>query len=166
MNPFIDRMPHIAPVPKQPAGHDAPSDESPCDAPPDENPCEKSWFLPPEPSAVSQAGRIVRAQLAQWALHEQIDDTELLVTELVTNALHHAGGPVRLTFRRPSRHGGIRCEIEDANPVGPLRRQSREHDEEGRGLHLLTLLSRCWGSHRTSEGKVVWFELHTRVGSV
>ncbi|WP_327321962.1 ATP-binding protein [Streptomyces sp. NBC_01210] len=156
MKPFTAPMPEFAAGPTRQAG---------LGVPPDESPRRRSWLLPPEPSSVREARRIVRTQLAQWALHEQIDDTELLVSELVTNALCHAWGPVRLTFCRPSRHPGIRCEIEDANPSGPTRRQAREHEEEGRGLYMLTLLSRSWGSDRTSAGKVVWFELHARVGS-
>ncbi|MDQ0945666.1 ATP-binding protein [Streptomyces sp. V1I1] len=93
----------------------------------------RSWLLPSDPSSVREARRLTRAQLADWALDDQIDDTVLLVSELVTNALRHAWGPIRLTFCLPSPHGGLRCEIEDANPAGPLRRHVEEHDEEGRG---------------------------------
>jgi anti-sigma regulatory factor (Ser/Thr protein kinase) len=126
----------------------------------------RSWLLPSDPSSVREARRLTRAQLADWALDDQIDDTVLLVSELVTNALRHAWGPIRLTFCLPSPHGGLRCEIEDANPAGPLRRHVEEHDEEGRGLHMLNRLSHRWGSRRTHAGKVVWFELHACAGPV
>ena len=155
MKPFTAPMPPPAAVQAQSAGLGAAQDEPARTS---------SWLLPPEPSSVREARRLARTQLTHWALHEQIDDTELLVSELVTNALRHAWGPIRLTFSLTSQDGGLRCEIEDANPAGPLRRQAREHDEAGRGMHLLSLLSRCWGSHRTRAGKVVWFELHVCAG--
>ncbi|MFF4233608.1 ATP-binding protein [Streptomyces sp. NPDC001820] len=133
-------------------------------AAPHEAPHKRSWLLPPDPSSVPEARRLARQQLTDWALDEQIEDTELLVSEVVTNALRHAWGPIRLTFCLSSRHGGLRCEIEDANPAEPLGRHADEHDEEGRGLHMLNLLTRCWGSDHTHAGKVVWFELRACAG--
>lgn len=163
MKPFTAPMPETAPAPDAAAtGPWHPG----LGTPPARPARKRSWLLPSDPSSVREARRLTRAQLADWALDEQIDDTVLLVSELVTNALRHAWGPVRLTFCLPSPHGGLRCEIEDANPVGPLRRHVEEHDEEGRGLHMLNRLARRWGSERTNAGKVVWFELHARLGPV
>ncbi|AQW55347.1 MULTISPECIES: ATP-binding protein [Streptomyces] len=119
-----------------------------------------SWLLPSEPSSVPRARRLAIAQLGVWGLHDFSDDAELLVSELVTNALRHAGGPIRLTLSLCSVDRAFRCEVADEHP-GELRvRRTCGDDEGGRGLHLLDLLSRCWGSTCTAAGKVVWFELH------
>ncbi|KUL65286.1 MULTISPECIES: ATP-binding protein [Streptomyces] len=119
-----------------------------------------SWLLPSEPSSVPRARRLTIAQLGVWSLHDFSDDAELLVSELVTNALRHAGGPIRLTFSLCSVDRAFRCEVADEDPGQPRVRRTCGDDEGGRGLHLLDLLSRCWGSTCTEAGKVVWFELH------
>ncbi len=119
-----------------------------------------SWLLPSEPASVPRARRLTLVQLAAWALHEFADDAELLVSELVTNALQHAGGPIRLTLSLCSADRAVRCEVADEDPGQPRVCATDGDDESGRGLHLLDLLSRCWGSTRTAAGKVVWFELH------
>lgn len=126
--------------------------------PPEEPPApEVSWPLPPEPSSVPRARRLVRARLAEWGLEEQSEVAELLVSELVTNALDHARGTIRLTLC--CQDGLLRCEVEDAHPAAPRMRRARDDDERGRGLYMLDLLSCCWGSARTPAGKAVWFEL-------
>ncbi|TMU97026.1 ATP-binding protein [Streptomyces sp. DASNCL29] len=119
-----------------------------------------SWLLPSEPSSVPTARRLTLAQLSAWTLHDFADDAELLVSELVTNALRHAGGPIRLTLSLCSVDRAFRCEVADEDPGQPQVRRACGDDESGRGLHLLDLLSRCWGSTCTAAGKVVWFELH------
>ncbi|MGP3981776.1 ATP-binding protein [Streptomyces sp. KR80] len=124
-----------------------------------------TWLLDPEPSSVPEARRLTRSQLSDWELEDAIGDTQLLVSELVTNALRHAWGPIRLTLSRSALRGTLRCEVEDASPAPPRVCPADESDEGGRGLHLMNLLSRCWGSHWTPEGKVVWCELHICTGS-
>ncbi|MBL1095607.1 ATP-binding protein [Streptomyces coffeae] len=119
-----------------------------------------SWLLPSEPASVSQARRLTVAQLSAWALDERIDDAELLVSELVTNAVRHACGPVRLTFSLCATDRAFRCEVADEDCGRPRLCRAGEDDEGGRGIHLLELLSRRWGSASTAVGKVVWFELH------
>ncbi|MEU1946716.1 MULTISPECIES: ATP-binding protein [unclassified Streptomyces] len=120
-----------------------------------------SWLLPSEPSSVPRARRLAIAQLGVWALHDFSDDAELLVSELVTNALRHAGGPIRLTLSLCSVDRAFRCEVADEDPGQPRVRRACGDDEGGRGLHLLDLLSCCWGSTCSAAGKVVWFELHS-----
>ncbi|MCP9211064.1 ATP-binding protein [Streptomyces cucumeris] len=119
-----------------------------------------SWLLPSEPASVPRARRLTVAQLAAWALHDHIDDAELLVSELVTNAVRHACGPIRLTFSLRAADRALRCEVADEDCGIPRLCRAGEQDEGGRGIHLLELLSRCWGSTATAVGKVVWFELH------
>ncbi|MET8681738.1 ATP-binding protein [Streptomyces sp. NPDC004647] len=149
--PAPSRVPRPRPRPEPPAReHDAA--------------VRACWLLSPDASSVPQARRLTRAQLADWALHKHIDDTELLVSELVTNALRHAWGPIRLTLARFPRHGVLRCEVEDTEPDPPSVCRAGEEDERGRGMQLLDVLSRRWGSDRTPVGKIVWFELHAPTG--
>jgi two-component sensor histidine kinase len=91
-----------------------------------------------------------------WGLDELVDTTELLVSELVTNALRHGDGDIRLRLLRDRT---LVCEVWDGALVQPRRRRARETDEGGRGLQLVSLLSESWGSRRTHRGKTVWFEL-------
>lgn len=118
-----------------------------------------SWSLSAEPSSVPRARRLTRAQLTAWRLKDLGDSVELLVSELVTNALRHAPGPCRLTLWNTD--GLLRCEVEDTGAALPYMRHGRARDEGGRGLHLLAAIACCWGSARTSTGKVTWFELPT-----
>jgi hypothetical protein len=116
-----------------------------------------SWSLPSHSTSVPRARRLTRARLASWDLEGLGDVAELLVSELVTNALCHAQGAIRLTLSFED--GLLRCEVEDAGTAVPEVRDVRVYDEGGRGLHLLEMLSCCWGTTRTHAGKVVWFEL-------
>ncbi|WP_440100819.1 ATP-binding protein [Streptosporangium sp. H16] len=116
-----------------------------------------SWPLPPIPASVPRARRLIYGQMTGWGIGEQGEIALLLVSELVTNALRHAWGPIRLAVSY--QEGMLRCEVDDANPALPYVRDAHGDDEGGRGLYLLDLLSDRWGSERTSLGKVSWFEL-------
>lgn len=123
-----------------------------------------SCSLEPEFSSVPRARHLTRAHLAEWGVPEEDGAVaELLVSELVTNALRHSRGDISLTLSRED--GLLRCEVEDGDPDCSLPHvhQAHEDEERGRGLHLLDLLSRCWGSARTESGKAVWFELAVSV---
>ncbi|WP_299529245.1 SpoIIE family protein phosphatase [uncultured Streptomyces sp.] len=114
------------------------------------------WRLPREPRSVARARELARSQLQSWDLDDLVDTTELLVSELVTNALRYGEGEVRLRLLRDRT---LVCEVWDAGLVQPRRRRARDTDEGGRGLQLVGLLSAAWGSRRTPRGKTVWFEL-------
>ncbi|MFF2726766.1 SpoIIE family protein phosphatase [Streptomyces sp. NPDC058008] len=114
------------------------------------------WRLPRELRSVGRARELARAQLTAWDLDELVDTTELLVSELVTNALRYGEGEIRLRLLRDRT---LVCEVWDAGLVQPRRRRARDTDEGGRGLQLVGLLSAAWGSRRTPRGKTVWFEL-------
>ncbi|MEU9480012.1 ATP-binding protein [Streptomyces sp. NPDC048191] len=119
---------------------------------------DASWPLQRELTSAGRARRLVTAQLDDWALDEPADTAELLVSELVTNALRHTRGPLRLNLRlRDSR---LLCEVEDTEPAGPVRNATDADAEGGRGIELLELLADAWGSSRTATGKTMWFELH------
>ncbi|WP_406725677.1 SpoIIE family protein phosphatase [Streptomyces sp. GD-15H] len=114
------------------------------------------WTLPREPRSVGRAREHARAQLLGWDLEPLVDTTELLVSELVTNALRYGEGEIRLRLLLDRT---LVCEVWDSGLVQPRRRRARDTDEGGRGLQLVGLLSAAWGSRRTPRGKTVWFEL-------
>jgi PAS domain S-box-containing protein len=114
------------------------------------------WTLEPRPTSVARARELAREQLLNWGLDELVDTTELLVSELVTNALRHGYGDIRLRLLLDRT---LVCEVWDSALVQPRRRRARDTDEGGRGLQLVTMLSESWGSRRTHRGKTVWFEL-------
>ncbi|WP_251015983.1 SpoIIE family protein phosphatase [Streptomyces sp. ISL-99] len=119
------------------------------------------WRLPREPRSVGRARELARAQLVTWGLEDLVDTTELLVSELVTNALRYGEGEIRLRLLLDRT---LVCEVWDAGLVQPRRRRARDTDEGGRGLQLVGLLSAAWGSRRTPRGKTVWFELALPTG--
>jgi PAS domain S-box-containing protein len=114
------------------------------------------WTLPPQGQSVAQARELTRGRLEAWGLGELVDTTELLVSELVTNALRHGRGDIRLRLLLDRT---LVCEVWDSDLVQPRRRRARDTDEGGRGLQLVSMLSESWGSRRTPRGKTVWFEL-------
>ncbi|MFI5522857.1 SpoIIE family protein phosphatase [Streptomyces platensis] len=114
------------------------------------------WNLAPEARSVARARELARDQLTDWGLQDLVDTTELLVSELVTNALRHGHGEIRLRLLLDR---SLVCEVWDADLAQPRRRRARDTDEGGRGLQLVGLLSEGWGSRRTPRGKTVWFEL-------
>ncbi|WP_371494317.1 SpoIIE family protein phosphatase [Kitasatospora sp. NBC_00374] len=107
-------------------------------------------------SMVRHARRFARRTLAGWGLAALSDQAELLTSELITNALVHAGAPVQLRLFRDKL---LTVEVSDVDSHEPRLRRAREQDEGGRGMHLVNELAHRWGSRATHEGKVVWFEL-------
>ncbi|MFK4109329.1 SpoIIE family protein phosphatase [Streptomyces sp. NPDC002176] len=115
------------------------------------------WSLDAEDAAPGKARRLARAALADWGLEDLTDSVELLVSEVVTNAVRYTTRPVTLRLLRTD---VLRCEVGDDVPQLPRLCQARATDEGGRGLYLVNKLARRWGATRLSVGKVVWFELH------
>ncbi|MEU6318217.1 SpoIIE family protein phosphatase [Streptomyces sp. NPDC047009] len=114
-----------------------------------------SWTLPGEQSAVRSARNLAARQLTEWGLEGLQDAMKLIISELVTNAISHSAGQVEL---RLIRHQVLTCEVSDADTCAPRTRRARTTDENGRGLFLVTNLSRRWGSRSIPGGKVVWAE--------
>ncbi|TKA11522.1 ATP-binding SpoIIE family protein phosphatase [Actinacidiphila oryziradicis] len=115
------------------------------------------WKLKMDFREVRRARELTRAQLAAWDLPQSLADlTELLVSELVTNALRAGSHEVELRLMRV---GKLLVEVTDDDHNLPQLRRADAHDEEGRGLALVSNLSRRWGTSRKAVGKVVWFEL-------
>ena len=115
--------------------------------------------LPGDPSAVPAARRFVSQSVIHHGGHgTMLDKSQLLVTELTTNAVIHARAPIRLSGQSVSDH--VRVEVRDDDPT-PLRAPCKpEPDaESGRGLWLVSALSCSWGVNRNELGKTVWFEV-------
>ncbi|MFE9994546.1 SpoIIE family protein phosphatase [Streptomyces avermitilis] len=113
------------------------------------------WFLAPHPLTARQARRLTRRTLRRWGLESLLDSTELMVSEVVTNAVRFASRPIALRLLRTD---VLRCEVTDDSPQVPRMRHAEPGDEGGRGLFLVNQLARRWGATRLSTGKVVWFE--------
>ncbi|MCX4515119.1 ATP-binding protein [Streptomyces sp. NBC_01619] len=116
-----------------------------------------SWPVARDLGSVGHARRKVTTRLSEWGMSDLADTVELLVSELVTNALRHTHGPVRLNLCLRGLH--LRCEVEDADSAGPVRRIATPDAEGGRGMELVDVLAENWGSSGTDAGKVMWFEL-------
>ncbi|MFJ7949142.1 SpoIIE family protein phosphatase [Streptomyces sp. NPDC096354] len=114
-----------------------------------------SWEFPADTSLVGSARALATAQLNQWGLEHLTDSTELIVSELVTNAIQHGSGPIRL---RLIRNQVLTCEVHDTNSSSPRLNRSHANDESGRGLLLVDQLSRTWGTRPTPDGKLIWAE--------
>ncbi|WP_030252871.1 SpoIIE family protein phosphatase [Streptomyces violens] len=114
------------------------------------------WRLPIEAREVSRARLLVRAQLSRWGLESAADTAELLVSEIVTNAVRHAH--TEHLVLRLVRTDALLCEVSDDDHSLPQLLSVEDEDEFGRGLRVVSRLAREWGTSRTSTGKTVWFE--------
>ncbi|MFF3937437.1 SpoIIE family protein phosphatase [Streptomyces phaeofaciens] len=114
-----------------------------------------SWEVPADPVAVAEARARATRQVEEWGLGELAMTSELIVSELVTNAIRYADGPIRLRLIRDAR---LTCEVADASSTAPRLRHARSTDEGGRGLFLVAQLSHRWGARYTGEGKIIWAE--------
>ncbi|MFZ4190407.1 SpoIIE family protein phosphatase [Streptomyces pseudogriseolus] len=118
---------------------------------------EASWTLDGDPRAVRTARTLAARRLAEWGLHGLVDATELIVGELVTNAVRHGGGPVGLRLLRDKT---LTVEVSDGGAaLAPHPRLALTTDEGGRGLYLVAKVSRRWGVRPVPGGKVLWAEL-------
>ncbi|MER5728734.1 SpoIIE family protein phosphatase [Streptomyces sp. NPDC002138] len=114
-----------------------------------------AWELAADPSLVGRARTLVAEQLTAWGLEDLVFTTELIVSELVTNAIRYAGGPVGL---RLIKDRVLICEVSDPSLTQPHLRRAQLTDEGGRGLFLIAQLTHRWGSRYTVAGKTIWTE--------
>jgi anti-sigma regulatory factor (Ser/Thr protein kinase) len=118
-----------------------------------------SWQLPSDLAVVSRARALAARQLTQWGLEHLAESTGLIVSELFTNAITHGKGDCnsdRTIGLRLIRHEMLTCEVSDAHHCHPFVRHARTTDEHGRGLFLVTQLSRRWGTRQIPDGKIIW----------
>ena len=113
--------------------------------------------LEPDGSSVAAARRFAHDCLTRWQLEKQADNVELVVTELVTNAIRHGRGPVTLSIGRRLKR--IVVQVQDPSPEQPAPDQPDVLADSGRGLLLVEELAADWGSTPTDGGKRVWAEL-------
>ncbi|MER5348646.1 SpoIIE family protein phosphatase [Streptomyces mirabilis] len=111
--------------------------------------------LPSDPSVVSGARTFTSDRLAAWGLEDMAFATELMVSELVTNAIRYGKSPIHLRLILQST---LVCEVSDASSTAPHLRRARAFDEGGRGLFLVAQLADRWGTRHSREGKVIWAE--------
>ncbi|GGT12822.1 SpoIIE family protein phosphatase/ATP-binding protein [Streptomyces purpureus] len=114
------------------------------------------WDVPAEPAAVSRVRNAAAEQLEAWDLDAIAYTTELILSELVTNAIRYGGEPIRVRLLRDS---ALICEISDSSSTAPHLRYAASTDEGGRGLFLVAQLAERWGTRYTERGKVIWAEL-------
>ncbi|MFH8499867.1 SpoIIE family protein phosphatase [Streptomyces coeruleorubidus] len=113
------------------------------------------WPVPADPAAVGEVRAAVSRQLAEWGLDELTFTTELILSELVTNALRYGGGPIHV---RVLRDRNLICEVFDSSSTSPHLRYATMTDEGGRGLFLVAQLAERWGTRYLPAGKVIWAE--------
>ncbi|MDW4908610.1 SpoIIE family protein phosphatase [Streptomyces sp. ADMS] len=113
------------------------------------------WDLPADPAVVATARKHVTDQLTRWGIDEAAFVTELVVSELVTNAIRYGGDPIQL---RLIRDRTLICEVSDGSSTSPHLRRARTFDEGGRGLLLVAQLTDRWGTRPTGTGKTIWAE--------
>ncbi|MFE1258527.1 SpoIIE family protein phosphatase [Streptomyces fungicidicus] len=109
----------------------------------------------PDPEEVAAVRVWAGERLAAWGLDEVAFITELVVSELVTNAIRYGVPPVHL---RLIRDRTLICEVADASATSPHLRRAHVYDEGGRGLLLVAQLTQRWGSRQTDGGKTIWAE--------
>ncbi|MFI7137647.1 SpoIIE family protein phosphatase [Streptomyces massasporeus] len=114
-----------------------------------------TWAVPADPAAVAQTRKDVVEQLERWGLSDAVFVTELVVSELVTNAIRHAEPPVQLRLIHDST---LICEVSDGGNTAPHLRRARSYDEGGRGLLLVAQLTERWGTRQSAVGKTIWAE--------
>lgn len=119
--------------------------------------------LPPRPSSAGEARRIVRSLLADHGRDELVEIAQLLVSEVVTNALVHSGTTIELLLCLAD-DGGMCVEVGDRSPHLPTRRSYTVTATTGRGLALLEDAADDWGVIPRRQGKTVWFRISPRSG--
>jgi serine phosphatase RsbU (regulator of sigma subunit)/anti-sigma regulatory factor (Ser/Thr protein kinase) len=113
------------------------------------------WQVPPDPAAVSDVRSAVTRQLSDWGLDELVFTTELILSELVTNAIRYGRAPIGVRLLRDRT---LICEVSDRSTTSPHLRYAASTDEGGRGLFLVAQMAERWGTRYTPEGKIIWAE--------
>ncbi|MFF8609663.1 SpoIIE family protein phosphatase [Streptomyces sp. NPDC015346] len=115
-----------------------------------------AWDLADDPEVVSRARALATRQVGAWGLDGELSfTTELVVSELVTNAIRYASGPIQL---RLIRDRTLICEVSDTGHTSPHLRRAGNEDEGGRGLFLVAQMTQQWGTRYTATGKTIWAE--------
>ncbi|WP_392960834.1 SpoIIE family protein phosphatase [Streptomyces sp. LN245] len=122
------------------------------------------WEVPDDPAAVPRIRAEATRRLESWGLGEAVFTTELILSELVTNAIRYGGSPISLRLLRD--RDSLICEVADGTSTSPHLRRATFTDEGGRGLFLVAQMSRRWGTRYTDRGKIIWAEQSLDAGAV
>ncbi|GAA1134220.1 SpoIIE family protein phosphatase/ATP-binding protein [Streptomyces javensis] len=114
-----------------------------------------TWDLPADPAVVSEVRAAAARRLTEWGLEEASFVVELVLSELVANAIRHGTGPLRVRLLHDRT---LICEVSDTSSTAPHLRRAATTDEGGRGLFLVAQLAQAWGTRHTPDGKVIWAE--------
>ncbi|MFJ9012533.1 SpoIIE family protein phosphatase [Streptomyces canus] len=114
-----------------------------------------TWDVPSDPAAVSELREAVSDKLDEWGLSELGFATELVLSELTTNAIRYGCDPIHV---RLIRDRTLICEVADGSSTSPYLRYAATTDEGGRGLFLVSQMTERWGTRYTPQGKVIWAE--------
>ncbi|WP_432519959.1 ATP-binding SpoIIE family protein phosphatase [Kineococcus sp. SYSU DK006] len=126
-------------------------------------PLEASAWLPPDVRSVASGRELLRARLVAWSAEELLDEAELVLSELVTNALVHAGGGAGLTLRFDAAARRLTIAVRDRSPRSPLERAAGPEALGGRGLGIVEAVADDWGVQGEDDGKTVWAHLAVEV---
>ncbi|MEU1280917.1 SpoIIE family protein phosphatase [Streptomyces sp. NPDC005805] len=119
---------------------------------------QATWPLDHTGHAPAAARALVRRQAGEWGLTEDATDSaELVVSELVTNAVRYGTAPLTLRLLRSG--SALTCEVHDGSQVAPHLRHARTVDEGGRGLFIVSQLATRWGTRYSPDGKTIWAEV-------
>ncbi|WP_443045097.1 SpoIIE family protein phosphatase [Streptomyces sp. NBC_00223] len=113
------------------------------------------WDVPSDPAAVAVVRNEASERLEEWGLDELTFTTELILSELITNAIRYTSGPIAVRLMRDRT---LICEVADASSTSPHLRYAATTDEGGRGLFLVAQLAERWGTRYTKAGKIIWVE--------
>ncbi|MFI6978626.1 SpoIIE family protein phosphatase [Embleya sp. NPDC050154] len=113
------------------------------------------WEVPSDPAAVAGMREVVSAKLEEWGLGDQLFGTELILSELITNAIRYGSEPIRVRLLRDR---SLICEVADGSSTAPHLRYAATMDEGGRGLFLVAQIAARWGTRYIPEGKIIWAE--------
>ena len=111
------------------------------------------WHVPDDPAAVGPVRTACARKLAEWGLDEIAFGTELILSELVTNAIRYGAEPIRVRLLLDR---GLVCEVSDGSSTSPHIRRAKTTDEGGRGLFLVAKFAERWGTRYSARGKTIW----------